>query len=189
MILNAIIDDQIYTLNVPDEMLAEAGDFFDRMDSDMDHGVQMSREWVENPSQEQRCQVAADKLLTALENENHKLGRLMAGYILVRQPNIDSVQIDTSGDMTATMFNYKSGAAPVSASSPGTGVTVDNPEAFSQAEKDVSQVFKGGKQWKFSIFDLSTNTWTDSPAFADQDAAEMARKAAIMQRYKLLCSQ
>jgi hypothetical protein len=107
MILNAIIDDQLYTLNVPTELIDNAGDFFDRMDRDMDHGVQMSREWVDNPSLEQRCQIVANKLLTALENNNDNLGRMMAGYILIRVPDIDSVQIDTSGDMTATVIKRK----------------------------------------------------------------------------------
>ena len=36
------------------------------MDQDMDAGWQMSRDWVDNPSREQRCQIVADKLLTAL---------------------------------------------------------------------------------------------------------------------------
>lgn len=107
MILNAIIDDQVYTLNVPEEFMEQAGDFFDRMDEDMDSGVQMSREWVGKPTLNQRCQIAANKLLTAIENENESLGRMMAGYILKRMPNIDSVQIDTTGDMNATIIKLK----------------------------------------------------------------------------------
>lgn len=104
MILNAVIDDQIYTLNVPDEVIAGASEFFDRMDRDMDQGAQISRQWVDSPSSEQRCQVAADKLLTAIENENANLGRLMAGYILSRMPGVEVVLIDTSGEIGGTRF-------------------------------------------------------------------------------------
>ena len=107
MVLSAIIDDQIYSLNVPEDLLSDAEDFFNRMDKDMDHGVQMSRDWVDNPSVEQRCRIAADKLLTAIENENENLGRMMAGYILKRMPDIARVQIDTSGDITATTFQRR----------------------------------------------------------------------------------
>ncbi len=189
MILNAIIDDQIYTLNVPDEIITDASNFFDRMDSDMNQGVQMSREWIENPDRIQRCQVAADKLLTALENENHNLGRLMAGYILARMPDIDSVQIDTSGDMTATILKLKGNGAAATQAAPSQDIAMDDTEALAQAEQDISQVFKGGKQWKFSTFNAAQGVWSDSPAFADQATAETARKAALVKRYRELTGQ
>jgi hypothetical protein len=52
----------------------------------MDQGWQMSREWVDRPNQLQRCQIIADKLLSALEKENERLGMMMAGYICARLP-------------------------------------------------------------------------------------------------------
>ena len=96
MILNVIGDEQSIDLNVPDPLIQEAEDFFANMDRDMDAGWQMSRDWVDRPSREQRCQIAADKLLTALENENRKLAMMMAGYILSRMPGVQSVEVDTS---------------------------------------------------------------------------------------------
>lgn len=106
MILKAQIDDKLYELLVPDELLANAGDFFARMDADMDAGIQMNRDWIASPSLEQRCQIVADKLLTAIENENPKLGRLMAGYILTRLVNLEQVIIDTQGNPEATEFVF-----------------------------------------------------------------------------------
>ena len=102
MILNVIVDEHTYPVTVPEWMLAEAEDFFERMDRDMDRGWQMSREWVEKPDASQRCRIAADKMLTALENENQPMIGMMAAYILKRMPGVKAVRVDTTGDMTAT---------------------------------------------------------------------------------------
>jgi hypothetical protein len=71
----------------------------------MDAGWQMSREWVEKPDRLQRCQIVADKLLTALECENQKLGMMMAGYILARLPGVESVELDVQGEIQNNRFN------------------------------------------------------------------------------------
>lgn len=109
MILKAQIDDKLYELLVPDELLEQASDFFVRMDADMNEGIQMNRDWVASPNLEQRCQMVADKLYTAIENDNHNLGRLMAGYILARLPNLDQIIIDTQGNPEGTEFLFLAG--------------------------------------------------------------------------------
>ena len=70
MKLNIIVDGRTSAFDVPDELLTDAQDFFDRLNADMDRGYQMSRDWVENPNSEQRCQIAANKNLTAIETDN-----------------------------------------------------------------------------------------------------------------------
>jgi len=65
----------------------------------------MSREWVENPGTIQRCQIAADRILTSLHTESEKMATLMAAYILKKLPNVTTVDIDTEGDMTQTSFS------------------------------------------------------------------------------------
>ncbi|HQU15627.1 MAG: hypothetical protein B7Z66_10795 [Chromatiales bacterium 21-64-14] len=102
MQLNVFLDDQSYPIDVPQYILDEGRDFFDRMDHDMDHGWQMSRQWVDNPDRVRRCQIVADRLLTALHTGQEGTLMLMAGYILTRMPGITGVQIDTTGDMLAT---------------------------------------------------------------------------------------
>ncbi len=82
----------------------EAEDVFHNMDKDMDKGWQMSRTWVDKPTTVQRCQIAADKMLTAIENDNKKMTLMMAAYIMKRMPGIDAIDIDTGGDMTATQL-------------------------------------------------------------------------------------
>ena len=119
MILKAIIDDQAYELNVPDALLEQARHFFDQLDRDMDGGWQMSREWVASPDRLQRCQIVADKLLTALETENEKLGRLMAGYILARLPGVESVELDVQGEIQNNQFNLAEHGTAVQEVEPG----------------------------------------------------------------------
>lgn len=104
MILNIVVEERSIAIKVADEMLRDAQDFYAKMDRDMDQGWQMSREWVEHPSLIERCQIAADKLLTALNTNNETLAMLMAGYILSRIPNVRSVTINTDGEMQETFI-------------------------------------------------------------------------------------
>lgn len=104
MILNVMADGQTYPIEVPDNMLSEAKPVFDKMDADMNNGWQMGRDWLDNPDPEQRCQIAADKLLTALENENRSMAMMMAAYILSKAPHVQTVVIDTNGELSETHF-------------------------------------------------------------------------------------
>ena len=61
MILNVVIEEQNYPVDVPAEIVAEGEEFFRKLDRDMDRGWQMSRDWVDNPDQEQRCQIIGDR--------------------------------------------------------------------------------------------------------------------------------
>jgi len=102
MILKVAIDGQTYQLTVPDFMLEEAGAMFDKMDVDMSKGWQMGREWISDPSTKERCQIAADRMMTAIEAENQNLATMMAAYILSRMPGAKEVVYDDEGDMLQT---------------------------------------------------------------------------------------
>ena len=102
MKLNIIVDGRTNAFEVPDSLLLEAKDFFDKLDADMDKGWQMSRDWVEMPDKEQRCQIAADRILTAIDTNNEKMLMLMAAYILRTMPGVKTVNIDMTGDMNET---------------------------------------------------------------------------------------
>lgn len=102
MKLNIIVDGRTNTFEVPDKLLIEARDFFNKLDQDMDRGWQMSRDWVECPDAEQRCQIAADRILTAIETDNEKTLMMMAAYILHTMPGVKSINIDITGDMNET---------------------------------------------------------------------------------------
>lgn len=102
MMLKAVIEGEVYQVKVPDDVIREGDEFFARMNADMDKGWQMGREWVESPSLEQRCQIAADRLADAIHAENDTLAGLMAGYILTQRPGTREVLIATDGDPMET---------------------------------------------------------------------------------------
>ncbi len=105
MKLNVQINENSYQIEVPEEMLFRAESIYSKMDKDMDAGWQMSREWVGDLSTRQRCQVVADRLLTAIEANNEASTMLMAGYIMTHMPGITTVQIATDGDIMQTDFH------------------------------------------------------------------------------------
>ena len=194
MILKVQIDDQLLELNVPEAFVEQAEDFFSRMDADMDQGWQVDREWVEQPDQMLRGQIAANKLLTALENEDHKLGRLMAGYIVSRIPDIETIELNPAGETRDHRIKISdaSGQTPSqnitpSMAHPGIPTGLNKMEAMAQAAKDVSKVFKMGRQYRFSVYNHATEGWEESPAIADKEQAEAMREHAFKARFEALC--
>jgi hypothetical protein len=195
MILNVVIDDQLLELNVPEAFVQQAEDFFAKMDADMDQGWQVNREWVEKPDRLLRAQIAADKLLTALENEDHKLGRLMAGYILARVPEIERLELNPAGETRDHMLRLGEQADGRDAEQvqdrtfghPGIPTGLSKMEAMAQAAKDVSKVFKVGRHYRFSVYNHATQSWEESPAIGDQAQAEAMREHAFKSRFEALC--
>jgi hypothetical protein len=99
MILKVFLDDQTYPIEVPDYIVSDAEEFFSFLDSDMNKGWQMSQFWVDSPDINQRCQIAADKLLTALNNDDQKTGVMMSAYIMNRMPGTTELHLSITGDM------------------------------------------------------------------------------------------
>ena len=102
MRFKVIVGEQVYAVDVPEDFLLEAGEFHAKLDSDMDRGWQMSREFVVKPNRLQRCQIVAEKLLTSLNNGNEASAMMMAGYIAVRMPGAIGVDVDDAGEMQNT---------------------------------------------------------------------------------------
>lgn len=111
MILNIYVEDRHYPLDVSEALLTDAEEFFSKMDSDMDKGWQMSRQWVDNPGTTERCQIVADKLMMALNADNPQMVSLMGAYILARMPGVKGVHIDSSGEIQETEFIMGAGGA------------------------------------------------------------------------------
>jgi len=104
MILTVEIDDKSYPLDVPETRGVEAADFFDKMDKDMNCGWQMSRWWVPDPDQTQRCQIVADKLLTAMQKDNLQMAQLMCAYILDKKPATRRIRLNIHGEIQGNEF-------------------------------------------------------------------------------------
>ena len=104
MRVNVEIDDKSYELNVPEALMLEAADFFEKMDNDMNCGWQMSRWWVPDPDVTQRCQIVADKLLTAMQQNNEEFAMLMAAYILRNKPETRRIRLNIEGEIQGNEF-------------------------------------------------------------------------------------
>ena len=106
MLLEITINGKTHPAEVPETLLNEAEDFFQKLDHDMDQGCQMSRQWVDQPNVKQRCQIIADRIWTAVHKKNRAMVGLGSAYILKRMPGVSRVRIDTSGDITQTSFEF-----------------------------------------------------------------------------------
>ena len=106
MRFKVVIDEQVYAVEVPEDLLRDAAEFHARLDRDMDRGWQMSRQFVARPDRLQRCQIVADKLLTSIMQKNEASAMLMAGYIALRMPGAVGVDVDASGEMQNTELLY-----------------------------------------------------------------------------------
>ncbi len=179
MIFYTVIEGRVHEMDVPQNVIDEGGEFYDRMDRDMDGGWQMSREWIEHPDTLNRCQIAADRIVTAMTNGKETLAHLMAGYIMTRMPNAAGVQVDTSGEMlnnaVITANELQQRSRPVTRA-----------EAREQAEKEVAQVFKIGKAYRYATYDRLRRTWVESETFVAEAQAEAARETSVDSRLEEL---
>ena len=99
MILNINIDQECFGLDVPDDLLTELTPIINDMDKDFDNGIQMGRFWVDEPSDEQRCQLAANNIVNAMHAENKRMLYLMSAYILKKFPAIKEIIINSDYEM------------------------------------------------------------------------------------------
>ena len=104
MILNVVIDGQMIAIEVPKETIEGASDLFTKMDADMSRGWTMGKEFIDNPDDTQRCQIVADKILTAIEDNNEPMKVMMSAYILHKIPDVMSVYIDNTGEIHETVI-------------------------------------------------------------------------------------
>lgn len=99
MKFNITIDQQPFELELPEGIIGEAQEFITDMDADFNRGVQLGRHWLENPSDEQRCQIAANKIVTAMHQENIRLFYLMAAYVLSKFPDLKMVTVNSDNEI------------------------------------------------------------------------------------------
>lgn len=186
MLIKVRYEDQAFEMDVQEKFLELAQSFFARMDQDMDAGWQMSRDWVESPDAIQRCQIAANKLASALDNDDRKTAMMMAGYIVTKMPTVTEIVVDATGEMSGTEFIEltQPAAAQITpqpvASSSG---SLNKMQALTQAGKEVSKVFKVGRGYRYSVYHPATDQWIDSATASDKQEAERLREIAFKQRF------
>jgi hypothetical protein len=113
MKLTILLEDEPRDINVAEDIIASATPLIQKMDADMDNGWTLGRDFIAEPSILQRCQIAADRLLTGLHTENQATILLMTTYILARLEDVQTVVINTEGEMAETLF-YNSDNAMIS---------------------------------------------------------------------------
>ena len=99
-----ILGENSYPLKISRKIVSDAQDYFNKLDDDMNKGWKMSKSWVDNPNQVQRCQIVADRLFTSVHLGKKETAILMAAYILNQMPDVKTIDIDTTGNMEDTIF-------------------------------------------------------------------------------------
>jgi len=100
MNFNITIDDESYTLEVKNELMQELKNVHADMDAEYDKGIQLGRYWIESPDLEQRCQLTANKVVSAIHQENIRLFYLNASYILSKFPNLKRVTVSSDFEIS-----------------------------------------------------------------------------------------
>ena len=108
MQLCIIVEDRQKVVQLDPSLIDKASQILEKMDRDMDSGWQFGRRYLEYPGVMERCQIAADRILTAMHNDNEATVSLMAAYILTRLPEAAAVSIDTAGEPENTVFYDRS---------------------------------------------------------------------------------
>jgi len=73
-------------------------DFLNKMDEDMDQGIQLAEARISNPDKLQRARYVAMHLAQAFENENEGMIAATCAYLTQRLPELKQVRIESSGE-------------------------------------------------------------------------------------------
>lgn len=79
--------------------------YLDRMDQQMDAGIQLGNEMIVNPDQQQRAQFVAFTLLSAIEHDNEPVIAAMNSYLAIRYPDLKQIKADTDKENNKVMFD------------------------------------------------------------------------------------
>ena len=79
--------------------------YLDRMDQQMDAGIKLGTESIENPDQQQRAQFVAFTLVRAIQQDNEAVIAAMNSYLAVRYPDLKQVKADTDQATEKVMFD------------------------------------------------------------------------------------
>ncbi len=79
--------------------------YLDRMDQQMDSGIMLGNEKIENPDQQQRAQFVAFTLLKAIEADDEASIAAMNAYLATRLPDLKQVKADIDQASKKVMFD------------------------------------------------------------------------------------
>lgn len=178
MILTTYINDIAYELDVPQDMLDEGESFFKKLDTDMEKGWQMSRDFVDSPTRVERCKIVGDRILDALGEGNTTLALLCAAYLLDRMPGVGAVYLDTTGDINETNF--------IPESQHEMKPLMSKQEARSKVESEISNVYKVGRVYRYTVLNSFNGIQEESASVKTEEEALQLRSSAITKRLREL---
>ena len=79
--------------------------YLDRMDRQMDDGIILGDEQIENPDQQQRAQFVAFTLINAIQQDNDAVIAAMNSYLAIRYPDLKQVKADMDQNTKRVMFD------------------------------------------------------------------------------------
>ena len=79
--------------------------YLDRMDQQMNDGITLGTEQIENPDKQQRAQFVAFTLVSAIQEDNEAAIAAMNSYLAVRYPDLKQVKADTDKETRKIMFD------------------------------------------------------------------------------------
>lgn len=73
-------------------------DFLDKMDEDMDRGIQLADEHIAEPDSLQRARYVAMHLLKAFDDDNQAMISASCAYLVQRVPALNTIEVRNRGD-------------------------------------------------------------------------------------------
>jgi hypothetical protein len=74
-------------------------DYLDRTDSNMDAGIYLGEDFIEQPDTIQRAQMMAGHLVEALKQDNEQVIAMTTAYLATRLPDLKQVKITEQDDI------------------------------------------------------------------------------------------
>ncbi|MFO8024895.1 hypothetical protein [Thiohalophilus sp.] len=72
--------------------------YLDKMDQEMDQGIELSGEYVKQPDQTQRAKYVANALLESIQTDNEPRIAATCSYLAERLPELKQIRADLKGD-------------------------------------------------------------------------------------------
>ncbi|MFP3874996.1 MAG: hypothetical protein ACLFQT_03145 [Thiohalophilus sp.] len=75
-------------------------DFLDKMDEDMDRGIELADEHIAEPDSLQRAHYVAMHLLKAFDEDNQAMITASCAYLVQRVPALNTIEVQNRGEQT-----------------------------------------------------------------------------------------
>lgn len=72
--------------------------YLDKMDREMDQGIELAGERIEQPDQTQRAKYVANALLESIQSDNEPRIAATCSYLAERLPELKQIRADLKGD-------------------------------------------------------------------------------------------